>query len=635
MADLATSLPSMLGRYRLLERLATGGMAEIYRASILGSHDVEKIVAIKRILPHLAKEREFVEMFIDEARLMMQLSHPKIVQVYDFYEADGELFMALELVDGIDALALLRGCSRHSIRLPVPLAMFIATEVLDALDYAHNASGPNGKSLEVVHRDISPSNIFISRRGHVKLGDFGIARVVEPAKLESKTGSTTLKGKYGYMSPEQVVGAPIDGRADVFAVGIVLAEMLVGRRLFTAPNDLDVLLMVRDANLERLNRYGVDLAPDVRALVENALQRSPNARYAGAGAFRDALQEWLFRNRHRVGHADLAKFIETVPRETEAPPIGQEGGGDHVLEGPQTNAAAEAADRKRRNIQAAVRAASSNGTLNPFPADNVGDAVAEAIDRVMTENTPTPEAPAPVLSDGDIVADLASATPASLLARLAADQETGLVVVESRDVVKEIFLVGGVPEYVTSNAANERLGEYLVAHNVITSGELSMVLAILPRFNGKIGDTLVGLGLLRPLEVFRHLCRQVRDKVIDVFGWTHGTFKFFRGRTNTREAFPLRLDPWEILGAAVAVLPLDPVRERLVAVSTSHVRRVERPRPVPEDFRLGSGPRELWNRLDGKRTVGEWLKRYEEPDQHLTLCRTLYLLLETNLAALD
>ncbi len=127
MADLATSLPSMLGRYRLLERLATGGMAEIYRASILGSHDVEKIVAIKRILPHLAKEREFVDMFIDEARLMMQLSHPKIVQVYDFYEADGELFMALELVDGIDALALLRGCSRHSIRLPVPLAIFIAT----------------------------------------------------------------------------------------------------------------------------------------------------------------------------------------------------------------------------------------------------------------------------------------------------------------------------------------------------------------------------------------------------------------------------------------------------------------------------------------------------------------------------
>jgi serine/threonine-protein kinase len=267
----------------------------------------------------------------------------------------------------------------------------------------------------------------------------------------------------------------------------------------------------------------------------------------------------------------------------------------------------------------------------------VDESVARLVEQALTETTPQVTPPTQPLGGdrAELVGDLAMISPARLMARMAADRETGLLVVESGDVGKEIFLVGGVPEFVMSNAPNERLGEYLVAHGVISSGELSMVLAILPRFDGKIGDALVGLGLMRPLEVFRHLTRQVRDKLIDVYGWTHGQFRYHRGRTNTREAFPLRLDPWEILGAAVANLHLEPVRERLLGVAAQRVRRVERERPTPEDFRLGTGPRELWQRLDGKRTVADWLRRYEEPTQHLTLCRTLYLLIETDLAALD
>ena len=195
--------PSAFGRYTLLERLAVGGMAEVFRAKITSSHGFEKILVIKRILPHLAADPNFVSMFIDEAKLTAQLTHPKIVQVLDFGEVRGQYFTALEYIDGFDALGLLRVAAQKRVHIPRALAVFIVSEVLEALDYAHNARDMEGKPMQIVHRDISPSNIFISKRGDVKLGDFGIAHA---QRRESKTQAGTLKGKYGYMSPEQVVG---------------------------------------------------------------------------------------------------------------------------------------------------------------------------------------------------------------------------------------------------------------------------------------------------------------------------------------------------------------------------------------------------------------------------------------------
>jgi serine/threonine-protein kinase len=226
-------------------------------------------------------------------------------------------------------------------------------------------------------------------------------------------------------------------------------------------------------------------------------------------------------------------------------------------------------------------------------------------------------------------------TPAHLFGLLAGNAETGLLTVFRGPVQKEIYLVEGTPEFVSSNVPSERFGEYLVARGVISAGELSMALAILPRFSGKLGDTLVGLNLLRPLEVFRHLTRQVRDKLIDVFTWQTGGYRFERGRKNDREAFPLGLDAFEIIGAAVAALPLETVRVRLTKVGDKKPRRIDHERPSPDSFRVGAGPRELWQRLDGRRTVDDWLKRYDQPEQLVTLCRTLYLLIETGLVTLQ
>jgi len=686
--------PSAFGRYYLLERLAVGGMAEIFKARQTGAHGFEKIIVIKRILPHLAADPEFLAMFIDEAKLQCALMHPKIVQVLEFGQVDNQYYIALEYVDGMDTLGLLRACAHRRMRLPVRLAVHIASEVLDALDYAHSQHSTDGASLGIVHRDVSPSNVFISKRGDVKLGDFGIARAVEKSR-QSKTQAGTLKGKYGYMAPEQVVGAEIDGRADQFAVGIVLAEMLMGRRLFTAPNDLDVLLMVRDARLERLDRHGTDIPPPLRAILNQMLAKSASERFSSAASTRDALQDFLFEARQRVGANDLGNFLESLRQEGARADAGGDSG--LIMIGEDTRARREAAERQRIAVlraskePAMQRAAKeiekvvererhqstprllipadqqSSPLLTPAspplvsatpvsvsPAEAVASSLMDLADtgpfiepasaptpvRIDEPGTPTPvrvdEASTPVQDDNpDQKGEFGEITPARLFARLATERETGQLTVENGEVVKEIFLVDGVPEFVGSNVPSERFGEYLVAHGVISPGELSMALAILPRFQGKLGDTLVGLSLLRPLEVFRHLTRQVREKIIDVFGWTQGRYRFYRGRVNQREAFPLGLDAFEILGAGVAGLPLDNVRERLERVETRRVRRVERPRPTPEHFRVGAGPRELWQRLDGKRTVHDWIRRYDQPEQLLTLCRTLYLLIESELAALD
>ena len=252
---------------------------------------------MKRILPHLAADPSFVSMFIDEAKLTAQLTHPKVVQILDFGEVNGQYFTALEFIDGFDALGLLRTAAQKRVRVPPPLAVFIAQETLEALDYAHNARDIEDKPMQIVHRDVSPSNVFISKRGEVKLGDFGIARA---QRRDSKTQAGTLKGKYGYMSPEQVVGRPIDARSDLFAVGVVLTELLTGRRLFSAPADLDVLLNGRVVRLDRLDKYGGDIPPALDRILRRALRKDPAER--AADRVGDARRAGRLPVRRRLAH---------------------------------------------------------------------------------------------------------------------------------------------------------------------------------------------------------------------------------------------------------------------------------------------------------------------------------------------
>jgi serine/threonine protein kinase len=217
--------PIPFGKYYLLERINVGGMAEVFKAKAFGVEGFERLLAVKRILPNIAEDEEFITMFIDEAKIAVQLQHANVAQIFDLGKVDDSYFIALEYVNGKDLRAIFdRGRQRGEV-MSVPQACFVVMQVCEGLDYAHNKRDAQGHELHLVHRDISPQNVLIGFEGEIKLIDFGIAKAAGKA---SKTQAGILKGKFGYMSPEQVRGLPIDRRSDIFSVGIVLYELLTG-----------------------------------------------------------------------------------------------------------------------------------------------------------------------------------------------------------------------------------------------------------------------------------------------------------------------------------------------------------------------------------------------------------------------
>jgi len=266
---LAVDGPTRFGKYQLVERLAAGGMAEVFRAKALGAAGFEKDIAIKRILPQFSADEAFVKMFIDEARLAAQLQHRNIVQIFDFDQVDGAYYIAMELVEGCDLKLL----ARRSERLPVSVSLYVVSEALKGLGYAHQRT-INGQPLHLVHRDVSPHNILVSRSGEVKISDFGIAKAQARA---TATGSGIIKGKLSYMSPEQARGDKIDHRSDLFAAGVVLHELLSGVRLFEGDSEMEII-----AKVQRCQVAAPNISPPVDTVTLKLLAREPVARFGSA-----------------------------------------------------------------------------------------------------------------------------------------------------------------------------------------------------------------------------------------------------------------------------------------------------------------------------------------------------------------
>jgi serine/threonine protein kinase len=299
----------MLGPYELGERLGLGGMAEVFVAYRAGPHGFAKKVALKRILPELAQDPRFVAMFCDEARISAPLCHPNIVQVIDFGESQGELFMAMEYVEGVSLAKLLRYVSGRRERFPLGAALFIAHEVLSGLAFAHSACDENGNPLHIVHRDVSPGNVLIGRAGDVKLADFGIVR---SAYVDRRTYPGELKGKVGYMSPEQVMGVEVDPRSDLFTVGIILSEMLIARPLFSGQNEFDILTKIYEADISAIERYGADLSPGVRDVLRQALAKAPSDRFESAREFADALRRLAHVVQIAMDDSELVPWLSAL-----------------------------------------------------------------------------------------------------------------------------------------------------------------------------------------------------------------------------------------------------------------------------------------------------------------------------------
>jgi serine/threonine-protein kinase len=271
---------AQFGKYQLLERLAVGGMAEVFRARAVGAAGFEKDIAIKRILPQYSEDENFVRMFIDEARLAAQLQHSNIVQIFDFDQVEGSYYIAMELVDGCDLRRL-----QQRRRLPVQVSLYVAVQTLKGLHYAHTKAA-GGQPLGIVHRDVSPQNILLSQSGEVKLSDFGIAKARARA---SSTSTGVIKGKICYMSPEQAAGRPLDHRTDLFAVGVVLFESLTGKQLFDGDSEMEMLSLVQRCVIPPPRQVNRDIPPEVDATLLALLAQKPDDRPADASEASRAL----------------------------------------------------------------------------------------------------------------------------------------------------------------------------------------------------------------------------------------------------------------------------------------------------------------------------------------------------------
>jgi serine/threonine protein kinase len=309
--------PIQFGKYSLFELIGRGGMAEVYKGRIQGPAGFERTFVVKRILPHLSDDPNFIKMFVEEAKLSARLAHPNIVHIFELGAVDGEYFISMEYIKGHDLSETMRAIWK-TMGPPRPeLVAYIGREACRGLAYAHGLTDEHGRLLGMIHRDVSPSNVMLSYEGAVKLLDFGIAKALGDGPETTKSG--TMKGKYAYMAPEQTEGDNIDHRSDIFACGIVLHEVLTGRRLFKGNNDVQTIERVRRCEVPPPSLQNSAVPPELDAIILKALQRNPADRWADAADMANALDDIVHESRFQP--TNLAHLLyELFPTEGGSAP---------------------------------------------------------------------------------------------------------------------------------------------------------------------------------------------------------------------------------------------------------------------------------------------------------------------------
>ena len=309
MADLGTT---RFGKYLLMEKLAVGGMAQLYRAKITGIQGFEKLIAVKTILPHLANEKELLTSFIDEAKLAALLHHQNIVQIYDFGPAEDSYFIAMEYLFGKDLRQIFSQSQEKGMPISNELAFYIISRICSGLDYAHNLKDYQGKSLNIIHRDISPQNIFVTYEGEVKIVDFGIAKAASQSTI---TQFGMIKGKISYMSPEQASGQAIDHRSDLFSTGILLYEMVTHKRMFTGADTLQILAKVSKAEFEPPEVAHSGLPPKIYQIINRSLTKDRDQRYQSCGEMSADIEECMIALSFRPSARGLSQYMKELFKE--------------------------------------------------------------------------------------------------------------------------------------------------------------------------------------------------------------------------------------------------------------------------------------------------------------------------------
>ncbi len=297
------------GNYLLLAKLAKGGMAQVCVGKSFGAEGFERLVAIKQLLPEFSEDEKFVSMFIDEAKIASQLTHANICQIYDLGNKDGTLYIAMEFIHGRDMYSILKRSASQQELVPPTIAAAAIAKIADALDYAHRKKNEHGQPLGIVHRDISPQNILISFEGDVKLIDFGIAKARDRL---AKTQAGFIKGKFFYMSPEQITNGELDGRTDIFALGAVLYELLTGVPAFKGATDGDTVRNVATSHYLPINHYNPRCPKSLCNIVDKALAREKEKRYQRAAEMSADLQRYLLNEATPVSGQDFSDYLRTL-----------------------------------------------------------------------------------------------------------------------------------------------------------------------------------------------------------------------------------------------------------------------------------------------------------------------------------
>jgi hypothetical protein len=620
-----------LGSYRLVRRIATGGMAEVYEARRTGPSGWERRVAVKCILPQFARDPDFVAMFVDEARLAARLEHPSIVGVHDFGEIDGTLYIAMELVDGTNCGRLIRTASAANERVPLAALLEIGAEAATALAYAHELRDEEDRSLGVVHRDVSPANLLLTRRGEVKLADFGIARFSEAAH---RTDDGHVRGKLGYMSPEQVTGQEVDGRSDVFTLAAVLAEMRLGEPLFGAGTDLEILVRIRNAEVTALTQADPARVPaDLREILLHALARRPADR-PDARAFAFALTALSHRRRtFGRGRAELAQLLERL----ELAPVDPDSRHARDPVARPTGIVDTSGRRDRQSDELLARLSGEHATKYEVAGDGrvlagpysfaeivrkiIGGEITPGLDvRREGETTTAPEleryllSPARRWEQSELTnATMGTVDPGTVLAlvnRIVGRRRTGMLRLDDERVEgvrrKKIYFVDGKPEFATSTIREELLGEHLVRSGTCMRMEVDMALAIMPQHGGRLGDALVSLGVLRPAQLFAAVRAQVRERYLEALRWERGRWAFVPSVRAEEEAYPLDLGGLELVRDGVITTSIATIETALGSLGPSVLIPAERPILPLGAYAVPDPWERTFASIRGPRSVERW-----------------------------
>jgi serine/threonine-protein kinase len=611
----------------LIRKLGSGGMSEVFLARPLDPRRAHERYALKKLLPDLVGIPNFVQLFRAESDISSRLDHPNVVRVVASGVVGDEFYMLTEYVEGLDCWRLTRRLARQVRTLDLADVARVVSATLEGLAYLHELAGPDGRPLGIVHRDISPSNILVSRRGDVKVGDFGIALI--PSRELEERRRARLRGKIRYLSPEQVRGLPLDARSDLFAVGVLLAELIIGRSPFRGQTDIALLLNIRDVRLHLAEDLDERTPPALRGVLMRALSRDPCDRYADARAMLRDLVAFAEASDLDPSAERLALTVESllkpgdvgdeaISRETLTPAM-------HAPIAPRARRAEEQTPATPV-LEFRVRPAVGGRDLGPVSyAELVEMVIHEKIgpeDRIdsgggtwrrladvpeirrhlplLTPTTTRIEGPGIPDRQGDLEHD----GTAAVFLLVLRGRETGLLVFDSGAVRKEVYVEGGHPVYASSNLPSELLGEFLVGRKVLSRLELEMALAMLPRYDGHLGDTLVALELVDPLTLFEHITEQVRYKIVNLYGWRSGAWTLFRGVTCEKRIFPLSTSGADLLREGIHTgYALDEIEAWWGTVRSRRVANALAPDPPAGEWVLGTADQVVLEALASARTV--------------------------------